>query len=132
MHHVDIDTVELTLDVMKFAIGRITNAEPTLGVPRKAEELRALVGETVTPGGIGGETAFRLFRDVLVKASVAIDHWRDLAFVTADLAQAAVGRKRFFIPRQRLSYTFVQTKFLISTSAFAGLPAGLSQDKGAS
>lgn len=90
MHNVDIDIVEMTLDVMKFAIGRITNTEPPLGVPKTAEELKALVGETVTPAGIGGENAFQLFRDVLVKASVAIDHPRHLAFVPASPTRAAV------------------------------------------
>ncbi len=90
MHNVDIDVVELTLDVMKFAIGRITDAEPPLGVPKCERELKALVGETVTAKGIGGENAFRLFRDVLVKASVAIDHPRHLAFVPASPTRAAV------------------------------------------
>ncbi len=90
MHNVDIDVVELTLDVTKFAIGRITNSDPPLGVPKSESELRSIVGETVTPKGIGGENAFRLFRDVLVKASVAIDHPRHLAFVPASPTRAAV------------------------------------------
>ncbi|MGB2912405.1 MAG: aminotransferase class V-fold PLP-dependent enzyme, partial [Pyrinomonadaceae bacterium] len=58
--------------------------------PKTAEELKALVGETVTPAGIGGEKAFALFRDVLVKASVSIDHPRHLAFVPASPTRAAV------------------------------------------
>lgn len=90
MHNVDIDIVEMTLDVMKFAIGRITNTEPPLGIPKSEKELKALAGETVTPTGIGGENAFRLFREVLIKASVAIDHPRHLAFVPASPTRAAV------------------------------------------
>jgi glutamate/tyrosine decarboxylase-like PLP-dependent enzyme len=90
MHNVDIDIVELTLDVMKFAVARITNTEPPLGVPKTEEELKSLVGETVTGKGIGGENAFRIFRDVLMKASVAIDHPRHLAFVPASPTRAAV------------------------------------------
>ena len=90
MHNIDIDVVELSLDVIKFAIGRITDRDPQLGFPKKAEELKALVGETVTPKGIGGEKAFALFRDVLVKASVPIDHPRHLAFVPASPTRAAV------------------------------------------
>jgi glutamate/tyrosine decarboxylase-like PLP-dependent enzyme len=90
MHNVDIDTVELTLDAMKFAIGRITNSDPPLGIPKTENELKALVGDTVTAKGVGGENAFRLFRDVLVKASVAIDHPRHLAFVPASPTRAAV------------------------------------------
>ncbi len=90
MHNIDIDLIEMTLDVMKYAIGRITNTSPELGFPKKAEELQALVGETITPKGIGGEKAFKLFREVLMKASISIDHPRHLAFVPASPTRAAV------------------------------------------
>ena len=90
MHNIDLDLIEMTLDVMKYAIGRITNTNPDLGFPKKAEELQELVGETITLKGIGGETAFKLFRDVLMKASVSIDHPRHLAFVPASPTRAAV------------------------------------------
>ena len=56
MHNIDLDLVEMTLDVMKYAIGRISNTNPELGFPKKEAELDELVGETITVGGIGGET----------------------------------------------------------------------------
>ncbi|NAS12006.1 pyridoxal phosphate-dependent decarboxylase family protein [Poritiphilus flavus] len=90
MHNIDIALVEMTLDVMKYAINRITNTSPELGKPEKAETLKEKVGDTVTPEGIGGEKAFQLFRDVLVKATVPIDHPRHLAFVPAAPTRAAV------------------------------------------
>ncbi len=90
MHNVDIDIVEMSLDVIKFAINRITETDPALGFPKKAEELQKLVGETITPEGIGGEKAFQLFRDVLLKSSVSIDHPRHLAFVPASPTRAAI------------------------------------------
>ena len=90
MHNVDLDIVEMSLDVIKFAINRITETDPKLGFPRKAAELKELVGETVTPKGIGGEKAFQLFRDVLLKSSVSIDHPRHLAFVPASPTRAAI------------------------------------------
>jgi len=90
MHNVDIDLVDMSLDVIKYAIGRISDADPKLGFPKTAAELKALVGETITPKGIGGEKAFALFRDELVKASVSIDHPRHLAFVPASPTRAAV------------------------------------------
>lgn len=90
MHTIDLGLVEMTLDVAKYAIGRITNTSPDLGFPRTEAELQALVGETITPAGIGGEVAFGLFRDVLMKASVSIDHPRHLAFVPASPTRAAV------------------------------------------
>ncbi len=90
MHQIDIDTVEMTLDVMKYAINRISNTQPELGAPKKEEELKKLVGETITPDGIGSEKAFKLFRDILVKATVPIDHPRHLAFVPAAPTRAAI------------------------------------------
>ncbi len=90
MHSIDLETVEMTLDIMKYAINRISNTSPELGKPKKEEELLKLVGETVTEKGIGGEEAFRLFRDVLVKAAVPVDHPRHLAFVPAAPTRAAI------------------------------------------
>jgi len=90
MHSIDMDLVEMTLDVMKYTIDRISNVTPELGAPKKEEELFALVGETITPKGIGGETAFKLFKDILVKATVPIDHPRHLAFVPAAPTRAAI------------------------------------------
>ncbi|MBV9214905.1 MAG: aspartate aminotransferase family protein, partial [Acidobacteria bacterium] len=90
MHKVDIDIVDMALDVIKFAINRITDVDPPLGFPKREEELLALVGPTVTPKGIGGEKAFQLFRDVLLKSSISIDHRRHLAFVPASPTRASV------------------------------------------
>ncbi len=90
MHSIDIESVEMTLDIMKFAIHRITKTSPELGQPKKEEELKRLVGETINAKGIGGEKAFQLFKDVLIKATVPIDHPRHLAFVPASPTRAAV------------------------------------------
>lgn len=90
MHKIDIDLVEMTLDVMKYTVDRISNVTPELGAPKKEEELFELVGETITPNGIGGEEAFKMFRNILVKATVPIDHPRHLAFVPAAPTRAAI------------------------------------------
>ncbi|NNL16552.1 MAG: aminotransferase class V-fold PLP-dependent enzyme [Flavobacteriaceae bacterium] len=90
MHNIDIDLVEMTLDVMKYAVDRITKTHPELGVPVKEEELKKLIGETITLNGIGGERAFEIWKDVLVKATVPIDHPRHLAFVPAAPTRASI------------------------------------------
>ncbi len=90
MYKIDIELVEMTLDVMKYAIDRITKTHPELGKPQKEEELKKLVGETITADGIGGEKAFELWREVLVKATIPIDHPRHLAFVPAAPTRAAI------------------------------------------
>ncbi|GGK24959.1 glutamate decarboxylase [Yeosuana aromativorans] len=90
MHKIDIDLVEMTLDVMKYAIDRISATERTIGQPKKEAELRALVGETITAKGIGGENAFNLWKQHLSKANVPVDHPRNLAFVPASPTRAAI------------------------------------------
>ena len=90
MHKIDIDLIEMTLDVMKFVIGRISATEHSIGKPKKYEELKELVGETVTKKGIGGEYAFNLWKEHLSKANVPVDHPRNLAFVPAAPTRAAI------------------------------------------
>ena len=90
MHKIDIELVEMTMDVMKYAIDRISSTKNKVGKPKKAEELKALVGETITKDGIGGEHAFKLWKKHLAKANVPVDHPRNLAFVPAAPTRAAV------------------------------------------
>ena len=90
MHKRDLELVEMTMDIMKYAIDRISNPNREIGKPKKAEELKALVGETITQKGIGGEYAFNLWKDHLMKANVSIDHSRHLAFVPASPTRAGI------------------------------------------
>ena len=90
MHKIDLELVEMTMDIMKYAIGRISETNPQIGKPKKEAELKALVGETITPKGIGGEVAFNLWKEHLMKANVSIDHPRHLAFVPASPTRAAI------------------------------------------
>ncbi|MGY0391993.1 pyridoxal phosphate-dependent decarboxylase family protein [Bizionia sp. KMM 8389] len=90
MHKIDIELIEMTLDVMKYAIGRISATEHQIGKPKKAEELRNLVGDTVTEKGVGGEYAFNLWKEHLSTANVPVDHPRNLAFVPASPTRAAI------------------------------------------
>ncbi|MBE9489905.1 MAG: aminotransferase class V-fold PLP-dependent enzyme [Bacteroidetes bacterium] len=90
MHKIDIDLVEMTMDVMKYAIDRISATKREIGKPKKESELRALVGETITEKGVGGEYAFNLWKQHLIKANVPADHPRNLAFVPAAPTRAAV------------------------------------------
>ncbi|HLV40522.1 pyridoxal phosphate-dependent decarboxylase family protein [Xanthomarina sp.] len=90
MHKIDIDLIEMTLDIMKFVIGRISATEHPIGKPKKYEELKELVGETITEKGVGGEYAFNLWKEHLSKANVPVDHPRNLAFVPASPTRAAI------------------------------------------
>ena len=90
MHKIDFELIEMTMDVMKYAIDRISHTKQKIGKPQKAEALKALVGDTITEKGIGGEHAFQLWKDHLAKANVPVDHPRNLAFVPAAPTRAAV------------------------------------------
>lgn len=90
MHKIDFELIEMTMDVMKYAIDRISHTKQKVGKPQKAEVLKSLVGETITSKGIGGEKAFQLWREHLAKANVPVDHPRNLAFVPAAPTRAAV------------------------------------------
>lgn len=90
MHKIDIELIEMTMDVMKYAIDRISHTKQKVGKPKKAEELKALVGDTITKDGIGGEYAFNLWKKHLAKANVPVDHPRNLAFVPAAPTRAAI------------------------------------------
>lgn len=90
MHKIDIDLVEMTLDVMKYVIDRVSATERQIGKPKKAEELKALVGETITAKGVGGEYAFDLWKKHLANTNVPVDHPRNLAFVPASPTRAAI------------------------------------------
>ena len=89
-HSIDIHSVEMTMDVMKYVMSRISTIDPPLGAPKSEQELKALAGETVTKKGIGGEKALQLFKDVFSKATVAEDHPRNLAFVPAAPSKASI------------------------------------------
>lgn len=90
MHNIDIDFIEMTLDIMKYSINRVTNISPELGSPKKASELKELVGETITPNGISGEKAFKIWTDILSKANVPINHPRNLSFVPSAPSRASI------------------------------------------
>ncbi|WJJ98137.1 pyridoxal phosphate-dependent decarboxylase family protein [Algibacter luteus] len=90
MHKIDIDLVEMTMDVMKYTIDRISATEREIGKPKSEFELKSIVGETITTKGIGGEFAFNLWKEHLMKANVPIDHPRHLAFVPAAPTRAAI------------------------------------------
>ncbi len=90
MHKIDIELIEMTLDVMKYVIGRVSATEHEIGKPRRAEELKEAVGETITAKGVGGEYAFNLWKEHLANANVPVDHPRNLAFVPAAPSRAAI------------------------------------------
>ncbi len=81
MHEWTEQTEQLAADVMAYARERLHMRPPPLDGPRAPEELRADAGPTITPDGIGGTEALRIFADVLAPACISTDHPRYFSFI---------------------------------------------------
>ena len=89
MHEFTEDTEALARSIEAYARDRIANAQP-LDRTMTSEELTKLAGDTVTPGGIGGEEALRIWAEILAPATISTDHPANLAFVPAAPTKASV------------------------------------------
>ena len=88
MHDLDAENEDLVRKVIDYALERLGGDAP-LHCPPSAEELHALVGDTITPGGLGGTEALRTFAEHLAPACMPTDHPRYLAFVASAPTLAA-------------------------------------------
>ena len=90
MHRHDTSSEVLTQAILRYAVDRMRLDPPPLDHPRSPAELRAMAASTVTPTGIGGLEALRVFGDVLAPACISIDHPRFLSFVPAAPTEASI------------------------------------------
>jgi L-2,4-diaminobutyrate decarboxylase len=80
MHRYSGETERLAQAVLRIALDRLRMDAPLDG-PRSAADLTARAGQTITPEGLGGNEALRLWTDVLGPATMSVDHPRYLAFI---------------------------------------------------
>ncbi len=73
-----------------YCLRRLMMQAP-LDRPLTPGELDDLVGQTITPAGIGGDEALRLWADVLAKACLSVDHPRYLSFIPSAPTKAAAA-----------------------------------------
>jgi L-2,4-diaminobutyrate decarboxylase len=90
VHRRDDAIAELTDAIVEYALWRVRLDPPPLDGPRTMAELRVAAGPTVTPGGIGGLAALKVFDEVLAPACISVDHPRFLSFVPAAPTEAAI------------------------------------------
>jgi L-2,4-diaminobutyrate decarboxylase len=90
MHLHDHSTQVLTEAIVRYAVERMQLDPPPLDHPMTPDALRDAVGPTVTPAGIGGLAALRVFGDVLAPACISVDHPRFLSFVPAAPTEASI------------------------------------------
>jgi L-2,4-diaminobutyrate decarboxylase len=90
VHRRDASIAELTDAIVEYALWRVQLDPPPLDGPRSLAELRSAAGPTITPDGIGGLAALRVFADVLAPACISVDHPRFLSFVPAAPTEASI------------------------------------------
>jgi L-2,4-diaminobutyrate decarboxylase len=88
-HEYDDETQDLSEAIEVYVRRRIAEPQPLDG-PLSAEELDARAGRTITPGGIGGLEALRIWADVLARATISADQPRYMAFVPTAPTKASV------------------------------------------
>jgi glutamate/tyrosine decarboxylase-like PLP-dependent enzyme len=89
MHYYTPETEELSRAIVAYARNRIASSQP-LDRIESSEELTRRAGQTVTPDGLGGEEALRIWTEVLAPATISTDHPASLAFVPAAPTKASV------------------------------------------
>ena len=89
MHRYTDDTEALSKAIVAYARNRIASPQPLDGSASGAELARR-AGATVTPEGIGGEEALRVWSEVLAPATISTDHPSSMAFVPGAPTKAAV------------------------------------------
>jgi glutamate/tyrosine decarboxylase-like PLP-dependent enzyme len=88
-HEYDDDTQELSEAIEAYVRQRIAKPQPLDG-PLPPDELDALAGRTITPEGIGGLEALRIWADLLAQATISADQPRYMAFVPTAPSKASV------------------------------------------
>ena len=90
MHTPDAAMSRLARLALTYSFERIHMDPPPLDAPISYDEMHRRVGRTITPTGIGGDEALRVFMDVLAPACISVDHPAFLSFVPGAPTEASV------------------------------------------
>lgn len=80
----------LASQALRYAIDRIRMDPPPLDSPMPYEQMLATVGQTVTPTGIGGAEALRIYTEILAPSCISVDHPKFLSFVPGAPTEASI------------------------------------------
>ena len=75
--------------ILTYSEERLKLDPVPLDGPRSEEELDRIAGQTITPDGIGGLAALKLFEEDLAPACISTDHPRYLSFIPCAPTEAA-------------------------------------------
>jgi glutamate/tyrosine decarboxylase-like PLP-dependent enzyme len=90
-HQVWADETDVVRQAVDWAARRVARPSDPKSTARPMSELAAAAGRTVTPAGIGGTAALRVFDEVLEPATRAQDDPLNLAYVPSAPTRAAVA-----------------------------------------
>ncbi len=91
IHEVWGDEEEVVRAAVEWAAGRVVRPTDSKTTARPASELAAAAGRTVTPAGIGGIEALRVFHDILMPATRSQEDPMNLAYIPSAPTRAAVA-----------------------------------------
>ncbi len=80
----------LASQALRYAIDRIRMDPPPLDAPIPYPQMLAEVGQTVTPSGIGGAEALRIYTEILAPTCISVDHPKFLSFVPGAPTEASI------------------------------------------
>ena len=123
---------ELTQAIVNYSVERTRLDDPPLDHAMTPAELEAAVGQTITPSGIGGMEALRLFAEVLAPACISVDNPRFLSFIPAAPTEASllfdmlVGASSVYAGSwmEGAGAVFAENQALRWIADLAGFPAG--------
>jgi L-2,4-diaminobutyrate decarboxylase len=90
MHTYDGSTEVLAEAIVRYAVDRMRMDPPPLDHSLTPDELRTAAGISITPAGLGGLEALRLFEEVLAPACISVDHPLFLSFVPNAPTEASI------------------------------------------
>jgi len=90
VHELDAEPEALFDAIVDYTIRRVRLYPPPLDHARPLAELQAFAGETITPEGLGGLQALKIFEDILAPATISVDHAKYLSFVPAAPTEASI------------------------------------------
>ncbi|CAB4873942.1 unannotated protein [freshwater metagenome] len=90
MHIHDDATAALRERIFDYARDRMQLDPPPLDKGMPFAELRAIMPDTVTEAGIGGDRALDLFGDILAPASMSTDHPAMVSFIPVAPTEASI------------------------------------------
>jgi L-2,4-diaminobutyrate decarboxylase len=132
VHGWSAEVERLAGDVLAYARDRVRLDPVPLDGPRSAAELESSAGQTITPGGIGGAAALRIFSEVLAPACISTDHPRNLSFIPCAptelsmLFDLVVGASSIYGGSwlEGAGAVFAENQALRWIADLAGLPSG--------